>query len=110
MEQQKLPNSTLILVLGIVSILTCCCYGFVGLIVGIITLVLASKATSLYLENTELYTGYSNVKTGKILAIVGIVLSVLYLLMIVWAIATFGWDAMGDQELLQERMQEFMGQ
>lgn len=31
MEQQKLPNATIILVLGILSIVTCCCYGIVGL-------------------------------------------------------------------------------
>jgi len=71
MEQQKLPNSTLILVFGIVSIVTCCCYGIIGLIFGIIAIVLAKKATVVYLENPEQYTGYSNVKTGKILAIIG---------------------------------------
>ncbi|WP_431136624.1 CCC motif membrane protein [Psychroserpens mesophilus] len=109
MEKQKLPNSTLILVFGILSIVTCCCYGVLGLILGIITIVLAKKATALYAENPELYSGFQNVKTGKILAIIGIVLSVLYLIMTIWAVSTFGWETMQDQELMQQRIQEMMG-
>jgi len=110
MEQQKLPNSTLILVFGILSILTCCCYGIVGLVLGTVAIILSKKATELYNENTELYTGFQNVKTGKVLAIIGIVLSVLYLLFVAWAIYTFGWDTLQDQELLEEKMREMMGQ
>lgn len=110
MEQQKLPNSTLILVFGILSIVTCCCYGVVGLILGIVTIILAKKATQVYAENPDLYSGFQNVKTGKVLAIIGIVLSVIYLLFCVWAITTFGWEALQDQELMQEKMQEMMGQ
>ena len=110
MEQQKLPNSTLILVFGILSIVTCCCYGIIGLIFGVIAIVLANKATQLYESEPEGYLGFNNVKTGKILAIIGIVLSLLYLLFVIWAVTTFGWDAMQDQELMQERMRELMGQ
>lgn len=90
MEQQKLPNATLILVFGIVSIVTCCCYGIIGLVFGIIAIVLAKKATVVYLENPEQYTGYSNVKTGKILAIIGIILNLIYLIYIIWIFATIG--------------------
>lgn len=109
MEQQKLPNATLILVFGILSILGCCFYG-IGIILGVIAIVLATKATKLYAENPEGYTGLQNVKTGKILSIIGIILSALYLLLIIWAISKFGWEALGDQELMQERIQEMMGQ
>tara|TARA_R110002049_G_scaffold37701_2_gene118162 strand:+ start:160 stop:489 length:330 start_codon:yes stop_codon:yes gene_type:complete len=109
MEQQKLPNATLILIFGILSILGCCFYG-IGIILGIVALVLAKKATKLYAENPEEYTGIQNVKTGKILSIIGIILSALYLLLIIWAITVFGWETMGDQELMQERIQEMMGQ
>ena len=110
MEQQKLPNATLILVLGILSIVTCCCYGIVGLILGIVTIVLAKKATALYAENPEGYTGLQNVKTGRILAIIGIVLSLIYVIFTVVMISTFGWETMQDQELMQEKIQEMMGQ
>jgi hypothetical protein len=109
MEQQKLPNATLILVFGILSIVGCCFYG-IGIILGVVALVLAAKATKLYAEDPEAYTGFQNVKTGKILSIIGIILSALYLLLIIWAISKFGMEAMGDQELMQERIQEMMGQ
>lgn len=107
MEQQKLPNSTLILVFGIISIVTCCCYGILGLIFGIIALVLANKATKLYMENPEMYEGFKNVKTGKILAIIGIVLNVLFLIYIIWAISFFGWESLQDPEKLQELLEQY---
>lgn len=109
-QQEPLQNATLILVLGILSILTCCCYGVVGLILGIVTIVLAKKATAIYSENPDAYTGYQNVKIGKILAIIGLVLSVLYLIATIWAIMTFGWETLQDQELMQEKMREMMDQ
>ncbi|OBQ56634.1 DUF4190 domain-containing protein [Tamlana sp. s12] len=108
MEQQKLPNSTLILVFGILSIPLCCCYGIVSITLGIVAIVLANKAAKLYAENPELYTGYQNVKVGKILAIIGIVLGVLYIVFIVMLISMFGWETLQDQELLQERIQELV--
>ena len=90
MEQQKLPNSTLILILGILSIIGCCFWGFPGIILAIIVLVLSKKATTVYLESPELYSGYQNVKTGKILAYVGLGLSILYLVLLLGAIIFFG--------------------
>ncbi len=79
---QKVPlqNSTAILVLGIFSIVTSWCCGFiavVGLVLGIVALVLASKATTIYQENPERYTenSFKNVNAGKICAIIGIVIS-----------------------------------
>jgi len=51
MEKQQLPNATLILIFGILSIITCCCYGVIGLILGIVALVLANKATAVYAAN-----------------------------------------------------------
>ena len=106
MEQQTLPNSTLILVLGIISIVTCCCYGILGLPIGIIAIVLASKATKMYEENPDLYTGFKNVKTGKILAIIGIVLNVIFLIYIISVVSIIGWEALQDPELLQEKILE----
>ena len=105
MEQQKLPNATLILVFGIVSIVTCCCYGIIGLVFGIIAIVLAKKATVVYLENPEQYTGYSNVKTGKILAIIGIILNLIYLIYIIWIFATIGMS--GVMNMRQDLMDQY---
>lgn len=75
MEKRNLPNGTAVLVLGILSILTCCCYGVIGLTLGIIALVLAKKDLKLYQESPELYLNYKNINTGRILSIIGIVLS-----------------------------------
>lgn len=110
MEQQKLPNATLILIFGIVSIVTCCCYGILGLIFGIIALVLANKALKLYAANPEMYEGVQNVKTGRILAIIGIVLNLLFIAYIVWIYSTFGWDTMQDPDALREAIEDLFGQ
>ncbi|TXE11808.1 DUF4190 domain-containing protein [Seonamhaeicola algicola] len=109
MEQKKLPNATLILVFGILSIVGCCFYG-IGIILGVVAIVLAGKAIKINAENPDEYTGIQNVKVGKILSIIGIILSALYLLLIIWFVSTFGWEAMQDQQLMQERLQEMMGQ
>lgn len=102
MERQQLPNSTLILVFGILSIVTCCCYGVLGLIFGIVALVLAKKAREEYAANPDIYRGYDNVKTGRILAIIGIILSVLYLIANIVVIAIYGWE--GIMEAQNEMM------
>lgn len=107
MENQPLQNATLILVLGILSILTCCCYGVLGLPIGIVALFLANKSTAIYAENPELYTGYNNVKTGKILAIIGIVLNVIFLAYVIWIFSMIGWEAIQNPELLEEKIREF---
>ena len=77
MEKEKLPNATLILILGMLSILTCCCYGIPGLGLGIATLILAKKDIKIYNEDPQRYKDFANVITGRTLAIVGIVLSAL---------------------------------
>lgn len=89
MDQQKqnLENSTLILVLSISSILVCCCCGPLGLIMSIVALVLANKQIGLYTANPELYNSNSEINTGRIIAIIAIVLnSICTLLSIAYAI------------------------
>ena len=103
MEQQKLPNSTLILVFGIISIVSCCCYG-VGIIFAIIALVLAKKATALYLEAPEQYSGYKNVKMGKLLSYIGIAICALWLGYIIYMYATLGVEGM--QQMNEETLRE----
>ncbi len=79
-DQIPVPNSTAVLVLGIFSIVTSWCCGFVafvGLILGIVALALSSKAINLYNENPKKYTesSFKNLNAGKICAIIGIVIS-----------------------------------
>ncbi|HEU4496452.1 MAG TPA: CCC motif membrane protein [Flavobacterium sp.] len=87
MEKQNLPNATAVLVLGILSILTCCCFGIVGLIFGIVALLLARKDMKLYRESPELYSNYGNLNSGRIVAIIGVVISALTMLYIIFVFA-----------------------
>lgn len=90
--QQNLPNATGALVLGILSIVFCFCYGLVGIILGIIGLVMANKALKLYMAAPALYTesSHKNVKAGRICSIVGLCLSSLYIIVIIIYVAVLG--------------------
>jgi hypothetical protein len=90
--QSSLPNNTAVLVLGIISIIGCFCYGFPGLICSIIALVLAGKDKKLYLQNPAAFTpaSYSNIKTGRVCAIIGLSLSAIYALVVIILLIIFG--------------------
>lgn len=106
MEKRTLPNATAVLVLGILSILTCCCYGIIGLTLGIIALVLANKDMKLYRESPELYSNYQNLNIGKILAIIGVVLSAIYFMANIYLYAVVGEEGMKDMmENLKEKIE-----
>jgi len=104
--QMPLPNSTGVLVMGIISIALCWCYGIVGITLGIISIVLANKSKKLYKAEPEKYTigSYKNLQAGYICAIIGLSLSALYLVFIIiyfliigaalsTAFSTFPWDS-----------------
>ena len=98
-QKIEIPNATLILVLGIISIVGCCCtYGLVGIVCGIIALVLAKSATNLYVSNPERFTesSYKNMNAGKICAWIGLIPSILYLIFIIWIIAAIGIAGLVD--------------
>ncbi len=81
---EQLPNATAILVLGIISIATCWLYGIFGIIFGIIAIVLHSKAKATYLSNKAKYEqSYKNAKAGFICGIIGLSLSVLFLIYVI---------------------------
>jgi hypothetical protein len=66
-SQIALPNGNVVLTLGIISILTCCCYGVPGLVCGIVALVLAKSSSDLYVSEPGKYTesSYKNLNVGK---------------------------------------------
>jgi len=70
-QKQPLPNSSAILVLGILSIVLGCGFGF---ILGIIGLVISKEGRTLYFQNPDKYSGYNNLNAGRILCIIGIVM------------------------------------
>lgn len=91
-QRESLPNATAVLVLGIVSIVGCFCYGIVGITCGIIALVLGKKDKARYAVNPGRYTpaSYNNLKAGRVCAIVGLSLSAIYLVIIIFYIAIVG--------------------
>ncbi len=93
--QKPLPNSVGVLVLGICSIVLCWCYGILAIILGIVSLVLASGAQKLYDENPNLYTlaSYKNMKAGKVCAIIGLCLGTLFIIYVIVMFAIIGTAA-----------------
>lgn len=79
---QPLPGASNALTFGIISIvgsLFCC--GPFGAIFSFIGLSNAKKAEQIYNENPGEYTGFENVKTGRVLSYIGIALSAIMLIL-----------------------------
>ena len=77
----KLPNATAVLVLGICSIVGCWLYAVPGIICGIIALALNRKNKQVYMENPGRYReSFKLSNAGKICAIIGVSISGFYLL------------------------------
>lgn len=85
MQEGKLPNAMSAFIMGVVSLVTC---GFVipGIIFGIIARRKAAKDYPLFEADPVTYKKEEwKLKLGKILGLVGILLSVLYILFwVVW--------------------------
>jgi len=104
--QIELPNATAVLVLGILSIPACCCYG-IGLIPAIIALFLAKSASKLYFAEPGKYLegSYNNLKTGNICAWIGLVISIITAIFYIWWIKT----VMTNPQMM-EQLQNMMNQ
>jgi len=92
-NKQQLPNAVATLILGILSIVFCWGYLVVPAALAIIALVISKKAVALNKENPDQYEGYGNVKAGRICAIIGLSLSVFWLIWIMVAVAIIGVSA-----------------
>ncbi|BFP42623.1 hypothetical protein FGF1_34680 [Flavobacteriaceae bacterium GF1] len=101
--KEKLPNGTLIIILGILGYL-CCCFLGSGIIPSAIALFLARKSEKLYSENPDLYDNFSQIKTGKIVALIAVILNVLMIIRVIYVIAS------GDWEENMERSREMLEQ
>ncbi|MBO3116354.1 DUF4190 domain-containing protein [Winogradskyella sp. DF17] len=100
MEQQKLPNATTSIILGSISFI-CCCFsaGIGGLILSGIAYFLANKDEKTYAEQPELYSNFGQIKTAKIIAIIGLVLAILTLAWSIYTIvAAGGWEGYMEQQ------------
>ncbi len=95
--QKDLPNSTTILVLGILSLIFCWCYGFIGLVLGIIAVALSNGQRRLYLESPGEYTenSYRNVNSGRTCGIIAIcIAAVIMLIAIIFFMGVFSLAAL----------------
>lgn len=109
MEKQKLPGANSSLILGICSIVTaCCCYGILGVILGIIGLNKAKKAQLTFEENPELYQPTGNAKAGKITSIIGLTLGGLYTLYLIYLLTS--GDLMDQIDENQRLIEDLMNQ
>lgn len=87
-EKKPLPNSTAVLVLGILSLIFWC---LIGLILGIIGLVISKEGKTLYEKNPTAYTGYGSLNAGRVLCIIGIILNGIgYVIAIGWMLVVAG--------------------
>ncbi len=106
MEQKKLPNVTISLVLGIISFIACCfSWGIGGILLSGIGLFLTNKDKKIYEADPERYDNFNTLKTARIIAIIGLVLGVLTLLLIVGMLIAFG-GLEGMQEWQEEQLRQ----
>lgn len=85
-RQESLPNATLILILGIVSIVVCQPVGIAALIMG-------NNSIAQYHANPGRYSesSLSTVKAGKICGIIGIALMVLWIILLIAGVSVFSF-------------------
>jgi multisubunit Na+/H+ antiporter MnhG subunit len=105
MYKEKLPHSQTSLILGITSIFTaCCCWGIIGIIIGIIGLFNANKAIAIHNEFPDQYDGINNAQTGRTTSIIGIIIGVLSILFIIYILST------GEYQMLYEEYNNMLGE
>lgn len=88
-DQQNLPNSSTVLILGILSIVFSIWYiSILGVILSIVALVLSSRDMSLYSSNSARYTlsSFNNLKAGRICAIIGLTVALIFFVIIMLVI------------------------
>ena len=98
MYKEKLPHSQTALILGISSIFTaCCCWGIIGVIVGIIGLFNANKAIALHNEFPDQYDGINNAQTGKTTSIIGIIIGIISMTWIIYVFSSGDYQVMFEE-------------
>jgi hypothetical protein len=103
MYKEKLPHSQSALILGISSIVTaCCCWGVIGVIIGIIGLYESNKAIAIHNENPNDFDGINNAQTGRTTSIIGIIIGVISMF---WMIYMF---KSGDYQMIYEQYNQIM--
>lgn len=113
MKTQKLPNANTILILSILSVITCCLYGVVGIVLAIVALQKAKKEEQLYWESPGQYQSLGTIQAARVIAVIGITLSTIYLIFTLYIWIVVGEEGMAafQQNLIEKaRYQEEMNQ
>jgi ABC-type phosphate transport system permease subunit len=105
MENQKLPNVTVAIILSIIGYVCCCIWGVPAIVLGVIGLLLLQSDLKKYRENPELYSNFGTWKTARILCIVSIAIGAIYLSFVIFQIMRMGgWEAYYEQtEMLMDQ-------
>ena len=113
MLKQKLPNANTILILSVLSVITCCLYGVVGIVLAVVAIQKAKKEEQLYWENPEQYASLGTVNAARVIAVIGLILSTIYLIFTLYIWIVVGEEGMAafQQNLIEKaRYQEEMNQ
>lgn len=105
-QKRSLPNATATLVLGILSLLSCFCYGFPGILFAVIALAISVKPMKMYKAEPDLYSDYGNLRAGRIMAIIGLVLSLLFAITVIGLFVMIGNDPEAWQEYFEEMQRQ----
>ncbi|MDB0599748.1 CCC motif membrane protein [Tenacibaculum maritimum] len=106
METQKLQYATLVYILAILGLPLCCCIGL-GAIPSGIAYFIATSELNKYHAYPERYTDQDNIYTGKIIALVVLIINLLYIAYTFYQIYTIGWDNLMEQSrILMEQYEQ----
>lgn len=86
-QRETLPNAQTILIMGIISLVFA---GLIGMVLAIITLSQAKKPMEMIRQYPGRYNGESNVKIGRVLAIISLSLFGLIILVVLIMLLVFG--------------------
>lgn len=104
MEKKPLQYSTLIYILAIISLPLCCCGGF-GIVTAGIAFFIARTELRKFYANPDAYSNQDNIYTGKIIALVVLIINALYIIYVAYSIYTIGWDELMRQS--EEMMKNY---
>jgi hypothetical protein len=88
MQKYPLPNANAALVLGIISVFTS--FVLLGLVVGIVGIAISTGPRNLYFQNPDKYYNYGVLNAGRVLSIIGVVLSAISVFIGIISIGIFG--------------------
>lgn len=98
-QKIQLPNSTGVLAMGTISLISILCVpaGLLGIILGILALTMGSNAIKIYKLTPEKYTekSFKNAKAGKTCGIISLSLIGLSIVVLLIIASVVGWAIIG---------------